>query len=602
LYISLRDIEKKIISDLDLGKAFEHLQYLVNEIGERIAGTPAMIKAAYYIENKLREFGIDEVYTERFKIYHSFPVSAEIRVLYPEQRIIDAKPLCHIMSTGPDGITGEVVYVGSGGYEDYNNKDVRGKIVLADMTWDPARPEKARIAAERGAKAIIIMNWGPDEGTHIQMGAIKGVWGNPTPDNFVKIPQIVGVSISRSSGLYLKKLLEKHNKVILRIRAEATREWVDAHQPIGRIRVGRSKYFILIGGHLEAWGKTAICNSSGNALMLELARVLNKHKDKFRRDIIFAFWDGHEIAEAAGSTYFVDTHFNELQLYGIVYLNIDNVGIRGTSIPYLWISDPSLLDFIKPIAEEIFETNKIKVLYMYKGGDASFFGVGIPYIFVYTGYTEEDLKKLNYASLSPWIHSEEDTLDKIDKDLFEKHLKFYAILTTRLATIEILPYNVIQVVDKLIEDLRNLDKICSEIRVDDIIELAEKLKMLIIELDNYKEKVQNKLEKNSSAISNYKGVIELINKGLIKIVRNTLHILKTVAGRYEQDPYDYTFVKKPIPRLYIPITELCKSKKDSHEYMLWYTKLLREKNSIIDSIQNIFDYLEIMLPLLREKL
>jgi hypothetical protein len=597
----LSEVIEEIINELSLEKAFKHIEYSVNEVGERLAGTPALIKAAHYIENELRKAGIDEVRVDRFKIYHSYPVSAELKVLLPEQRVIEVRPICHIASTGPDGITGDLVYVGPGSYEDYKGKDVHGKIVLADMTWDPARPEKARIAAEKGAKAIIIMNWGLDEGTHIQMGAIKGVWGNPTPEGFMKIPQIVGISISRSAGLYLKELLEKHGRVIVWIRAEATREWVDAHQPVGRIRVGRSKYFIVIGGHLEAWGKTAICNSSGNALMLELARVLAKHKDKLEKDIVFAFWDGHEIAEAAGSTYFVDTHFNELNLYDVAYLNVDNVGIMGTSIPYLRLSDSSLLDFVKPIVEEVFETSRIKFTYMYKGGDASFFGVGVPYMCVYTGYTEEELKKLNYATLSPWLHSEEDTIDKIDKDLFNKHLKFYTILAVRLANVKVLPYNVVRVVDELVEDLRSLNIMGPEPYLSNVIEPTEELKSLAVELDEYKKKIEERLEESSSALVKYKDVAELINKCLVKVDRNLLHMLRTVAGRYEQDPYDYTFVKKPIPRLFIPITKLSEL-KDPHEYLLWYTKLLREKNSIIDSIQETIDYLEVVLPRIRERL
>jgi hypothetical protein len=598
----LKDIEREMIRELSLEDTWKHLQYLVNEVGERLAGTPAIAKAAYYIENKLREFGVDEVRVERFKMYHSYPVSAEFKVISPEQRVIEAKPICHIASTGPDGIVGELVYVGPGSYEDYRGKDVRGKVVLADMTWDPARPEKARIAAEMGAKAIVIMNWGPDEGTHIQMGAIKGVWGNPTPEGFARIPQIVGISISRSAGLYLRKLLERYGKVVVWIRAEATREWVDANQPVGRIRVGRSKYFIVVGGHLEAWGKTAICNSSGNALMLELARVLAKHKDKLEKDIVFAFWDGHEIAEAAGSTHFVDTHFNELNLYGVAYLNVDNVGIRETSIPYLRLSDPSLLDFVKPIVEEVFETSRIKFTYMYKGGDASFFGVGVPYVSVYTGYTEEQLKKLNYASLSPWLHSEEDTVDKIDKELFYKHLKFYSILAVRLANAKVIPYNVAKVVDKLIEDLRGLNVMAPEPYLSDTLELAEKLRELATELNEYREKLEKKLEEEPSAYARYSDVVELVNKSLIKVVRNLVHVLRTVAGRYEQDPYDYTFVKKPIPRLFIPITKLSEVKRDTQEYILWYTKLLREKNSVIDSIQNSIDFLQVALPRIRGSL
>jgi len=595
----MKNLESKILEELSVEKAFKHMHFLVDEVGERIAGTPELSKAAWYIVNEMKSYGLDEVYMDRFKIYHSYPGTAELRVLWPETKIIEAKPMCHIVSTTPEGIKGELVYVGAGAYEDYAGKDVRGKIVLADMTWDPARPEKARIAAEKGAKALIIMNWGPKDNTVIQMGATKSVWGNPTPETFRQIPQITVIGITRPSGEYLKSLCER-GKVIVWLRADATREWVEAEQPIGKI-IGKEKphEFVLVGGHLEAWGKTAICNSSGNSLMLELARVFSKYKSHLKRSIVFAFWNGHEIAEAAGSTYFVDTHWNELNTSCVAYLNVDNVGIVGTSVPILR-SEPVLFDFLEPIVEKVFGRRTMKKAYMYKGGDASFFGVGVPYASFYTGYTEEELKQLNYASLSPWLHSEEDTVDKIDKELFEKHLKFYALALLKLCNAEIIPYNAVAVVDRLIEDLKAVNMIGNERLVSDVIDLAEKLREYAEELHEYKQRLEEELEKGDPG--RYKEAIELVNKCLIKVNRNLSHVLRTVAGKYEQDPYDYTYVKKPVPRLYIPITRLSELEKGSHEYMLWYTKLLREKNMIIDSIQSTIDFLEVALPRIKEKI
>jgi len=93
--------------------------------------------------------------------------------------------------------------------------------------------------------------------------------------------------------------------------------------------------------------------------MLELAKIFSKYRNKLKRSIVFAFWDGHEIAEAADSTYFVDTHWLELSTKCITYVNIDNSGIKGTSVPAL-ISEPSLFDFVEPIAEEVFGKKPVK--------------------------------------------------------------------------------------------------------------------------------------------------------------------------------------------------------------------------------------------------
>jgi hypothetical protein len=328
----MSEIEKAIKADLSVDKAYEHLTFLVEEVGERLAGTEGIQKAANYIRDKLESYGL-EARIDRFPIYHSYPGSAALRVTSPEERVIRALPSCHIPSTLEEGMTGELVYAGAGGYEDYELLEARDKIVLVDMTWAPPRPEKARIALEKGARALIILNWGTPDNPTIQRGAIKGVWGNPTPGSFKRIPRIPAINITKAAGEYLKGLCAR-GRVEVWFRADATQEWVLANQPVGLLRADEDvDEFVLVGSHLEGWGKTAICNSSGNALSLELARVLAKHRQQLKRNIVFTFWDGHEIAEAAGSTYFVDTNWDALARHCVAYVNIDNPGILGTSIP-----------------------------------------------------------------------------------------------------------------------------------------------------------------------------------------------------------------------------------------------------------------------------
>jgi hypothetical protein len=307
----MTEFEQTIMAELSVDNAYKHMTFLVEEVGERLAGTESIQKAANYIRDELARCGL-EARVDRFPIYQSYPGSAALRVLAPKERAIEALPSCHIPSTLDEGMTGELVYIGAGGYDDYEALDVRGKIVLADMTWAPPRPEKARIALEHGAKALIILNWGTPDNPTIQRGAIKGVWGNPTPESFQRIPRIPSINVTKAAGEYLKDLCAK-GRVEVWFRADATQEWVLANQPVGMLRASEeTDEFVLVGSHLEGWGKTAICNSSGNSMSMELARVLAQHRDKLRRNVIFTYWDGHEIAEAAGSTYFVDTNWDEL--------------------------------------------------------------------------------------------------------------------------------------------------------------------------------------------------------------------------------------------------------------------------------------------------
>ena len=325
-------IYEKLAEELSLDRMYENMTYLVDEVGERLSGSPQMRKATEFICGKLKEYGV-EAHIDHFPMYQSYPKEATLTLLAPEKKEIPARPVCHIKSTSAEGLSGELVYLGSGAYEDYEGKDVTGKIVLTDMNWSPGRPEKARIAWEMGAKALIIMNWGKAEDGLIQMGAVKAQWGNPTPDTEKDIVDLTVISISRADGEYLAGLCEK-GEVSVHLTAEATREWITADQPIGRVYGGKSSgQYVLVGSHVDAWGKSAICNASGNALNLELARLFQKHKDELNRDVVFVFWDGHEIAEGGGSAWYADNYWKDMNENCLAYINIDNLAIKGTTIP-----------------------------------------------------------------------------------------------------------------------------------------------------------------------------------------------------------------------------------------------------------------------------
>lgn len=608
---TLPEVEKAIQADLSIDAAHEHMAFLVEQVGERLAGTDSIQKAANYIRQELERCGL-EARIDRFPIYQSYPKSAALRVTYPEERVIEALPSCHILSTTDEGITGELVYAGAGGYEDYENIDAKDKIILTDMTWAPPRPEKARIAVEKQAKALIILNWGPPSlDPVIQRGAIKSVWGNPTPTSFKQIPQIPVINITRASGEYLKALCSKGAPVTVWLRAEATREWVSANQPVGVLRtpttnfgrnelvgasanqpvsdahtLGSAGEFVLVGGHLEGWGKTAICNSSGNALMLALARAFARHRDKLKRDIVFAFWDGHEIAEAAGSTYFVDAHWDELSRGCIAYVDIDNPAILGTSVPNSR-SAPEVKRFLLDVITEVWGRQGNWRL-PYKGGDQSFFGVGVPYISFATGYTPEELEKLNGASLSPWLHSEADTLDKIDPELYARHLSFFATLILRLCNAEMIPYDLAEPVALLQSHLEALEKLSEgvpSVELDGLIGKAEQLAQSVQELERHKAAVSGLGREKEEAT-------RLVNAAAIKVTRE-LSTLWTEASKYDQDPYGYHLIGKPIPRLYVPIVQMKQLRADDPQFNLWQTQLTRGKNRVSDILGRAIEHLEL---------
>lgn len=577
------NLYEKLVKELSLDNIYENMEYLVEEVGERLSGTKEMKKATEYLCSRLQRYGVD-AHIDHFPMYQSYPGDASLKVTAPEKKEIKTRPVCHIESTPDSGIEGELIYLGSGTYEDYQGQDVCGKIVLTDMNWSPGRPEKARIAWEMGAKALIIMNWGKAEDDLIQMGAVKAQWGNPTPDTEKEIVRLTVVSISRRDGEYLAGLCKK-GEVKVWLKASASRQWITADQPIGRVCGGKSNgQYILVGSHVDAWGKSAICNASGNALNLELARICQKFREELARDVVFAFWDGHEIAEGGGSTWYCDHYWKEMNENCIAYINIDNLAIKGTVIPGVE-GQPELKQFLMDAVKKVWGV-KGQWNHAYKGGgDSSFFGIGVPYISFATEYTEAKLKELNYAFYSPWLHSDSDTIDKIDRDLLAGHGCYFLYLLEQLVSSPLVPYDL----SALAEDIEGQWKaICAG---------AGRAKTLIEDLGEVFQKYTAALV-SLAALASKQECRVLYNKLAILCERQTV-MFRSESGRYGQDSCCALQTEKPIPALERAIKKYNQSEVGSHEFYLWETQILRVKNMVYDGLNNSLEYIDLGIPAIK---
>ena len=561
---------KILLESLSVERAFEHIRWLTEEVGERISGTEEERKAAKYLRQVMGDYGL-ETELQEFEVYNSVPLHAELKVLSPEFRVIEAQAQGHSTSTLPEGVTGELLYLGAGSEADYEGREIKGKIVLAELSYSPPRPEKARLAACHGAKALVIMNWGRDKDPYLPKGAVKAVWGNPTPENFADIPRIPVLGISRAAGEYLKDLLSR-SEVHVQLRAECVQRWDKVLQPLGRIRgTEEPEKFVLVGGHFDAWGKGATCNAAGNGLMLELARVLNQFRSQLRRSVVFAFWNGHEIAEAAGSTWYVDNFWDDITENAVAYINVDSPGLKGTHI-YKCRATLELKRFVQEVGRQILGEEGLFEPMRGKMADQSFYGVGVPSIMGRTVFDERTLEKFHGATLGWWYHSDNDTLDKIDKEQFLKTMEMNLGYIFRLCSDEVLPMEFVTVAEDFVDRLRQIRplekgflKLSSLIRrARELKEEAEKLELLKRRIGDVKE-------------------IAVMNDGLIKLSRILLPVLNTIVGKYGQDSYGLSNLDFPIPALY-QLEEFSNLKPNDTNYKLLWTKLLRERNRVADAL------------------
>lgn len=571
-------ILEKILGELDEKEAMKHVVWFTENTPKRISGMGDDRKAAEYINKKMTEYGLQTEILE-FETYNSLPEYSDIKVLYPETVQIKSLPCCHIASTLPEGLKTELVYVGAGGEDDYTGKDVRGKVVLVEVSYAPATPEKARIAAGKGAIGMICMNWGGDEDV-ICMRALKTVWGNPTNETFKNIPQIAGLSITRKAGEYLRELCKKNERVEILFKVKSTRQWDKLVQPLA-ILEGKEEpeKFLLVSGHLDAWEPGVTCNATGDGVMLELARVLAKYKDHLKRSIYFVFWNGHEIAEAAGSTWFADHYWDQLRDHCIGYINIDSPGMKG-AVQYAADASRELSDFAEEVIKSILKED-VKVKYLTKIGDQSFFGLGIPSIAGRMSFDEGYVEKTHGAFLGWWNHTVEDTLDKVDINNLKKDLLVNCAYIFEMLNSVMLPYDFAKTCLDIKEKLEMLNKESGGIiEFDSLIEKANILREYIRKLNMCKSAILSEANADEKLI--------LLNTALLKLSRILTSPFYTYCDRYQQDSYGLSILSKPIPLLY-PVVSLKQMDPSTLEYKLLYTKLVKDRNRVSDALNEAIE-------------
>lgn len=576
-----QDLESIVIAELSEERVWGHVRHLVEGIPNRISGGGGDFQAAEYFRGELQGCGLDVEWCE-MELFNSRPGTADVRVLSPETRVLDADCCLHIASTAPEGISGELVFVGPGGLSDYDRKEVRGRIVLAEVSHAPATPEKARIAATHGAVGIILMNWGTRDMPYVPKRALKSVWGNPTPTTSENIPQVAGVAITRAAGEYLRDLCGR-GPVRVRLRAESLREWQSLVQPVGRLRVGAGDgQFIIVSGHFDCWPPGATDNATGNGTMLELARVFGNRADELRRSLVFAFWNGHEVAEAAGSTWYVDHDWDDIQRHAVAYLNIDSQGLMGAS-RFVANSSFELTVFHQDVEMRVLgEPGTHRPLS--RTGDQSFLGIGVPSIAGRFSFTAEQVAAWNGAMLGWWNHTDQDTLDKVDRALVARELSVWAAYLAGLAGAVVLPTRFAPLAQSIMEAIRNLPPGgADQIGLTSLVALASRFVDSARALDAFADAVADRFSRRRG--SALEDTANELNQVLMQLSRLLTAPTRSVAGRYGQDSYDLSDLTAPVPSL-VPLARLMALPPSSEEARLLRTELRRRRNTIADGLSD----------------
>lgn len=318
--------------------------------GARVSGSQNLENAAQYLLSEYRKIGADssiQTFTfSRFRDVGSYVNVGNKRV---EADALFAAPIFDLEA--------EVVAIpNQGTRSDYNNLDVRGRIVLVKRGGIPFL-EKARAALNAKAIGVVIINSVP--------GRLSA--------NFLGEFDIPVLAISGTDGtpLYNQAL---HNSLRLRLVSGVRESQIIGKNVVAKFSPETPK--LIIGGHFDSvpGSPGANDNASGTAVILEMARRL---PDALRKQIWFVSFDAEEDGLIGSAAFAASLSTNEIPKIKAM-LNFDMVGVNNNLAVG---GSSSLINVVRGIDPKIGRFND------FAGSDhASFLAEGIPAVFFWRGF------------------------------------------------------------------------------------------------------------------------------------------------------------------------------------------------------------------------
>lgn len=569
--------ERDILHALSVDNVRAHVEHICEHIPSRLAGSENQRRMAEYSLKSLRESGVE---AGIFNIpgLVSFPEKAEFKVLAPVEMTIEANTLGHSTQTPAEGISGELLDVYTGAFEEYRGKNPVGAITMSELSYQPARHEKQRIAGLLGARGCVMMNWGGPDNAVVPFGSVKPCWGNPTPDNYgSEMPTLPCIGIARTEGLRLREMA-KQGPVRVWFRTHVENGWRPIQITVGEIPAQHDD-FVVLGGHQDSWfGPAATDNAAGNSCVMELARVFNQHRGLLRRGLVLGFWAGHETGTMIGSSWFVDRNWDRLREHMVAYFQIDQPACVGTT---RWgtSSNAELRRFHQGIERRLMPGREHVWKRAVKIGDASFFGLGVPMMHAEGAFTEAELKATALANLGWWHHSLECTVDKVDFTWMRDHLTMYGAYLWELLTAPVLPFTYTGVAEQFIGRLNELAVAGKAIRLDGALARAEGFREAAARFDQAAEGWRERYRRSDVKDEE---PAEILNRCMKRLGRLLIPLESTSVGTYGHDPYGLTPQTTMIPCLY-DVPRVAALPEAEERWML-ETKLVRQRNRVADAL------------------
>ena len=312
---SVAELRDKALKSDDI--AYDIVEGLTTEIGQRQAGTQAEARARIWSVNTLRALGFENVRVEEYQMptWVRGEETAEITAPFPQKLAVAA--LGNSGSTGEAGLDAEIVYFPT--IDDLRaapDGSLKGKIAFVSHNmkatqdgssygaFGPARFVGPNIAAKKGAAAIVIRSMGTDYHRNPHTGNTNFEPGvTPIPAGALSIPDAENLErmIAHGKPVRMKLKLTPQNigmQTSGNVLAEVTGS--NPKLPI-----------IVIACHLDSWdlGTGAIDDAAGCGIIGAAAKHLKSMGQPKRT--VRLLWAGAEEVGIWGGRDYGAKHANE---------------------------------------------------------------------------------------------------------------------------------------------------------------------------------------------------------------------------------------------------------------------------------------------------
>ncbi len=442
----MNDLERKILGDVSLDVPWA----LVEDYAKMPRWRPEDVNGGVdHLVGVLGRLGVPVTVHEP-EIYLSIPLHAAVTVGNQSFR---AKPPSMSISV-PQGVEAELIHLPTNpkNIRSYTRNPaeifldagadlpsrVKGRIVIMGGF---ANPGTCSLLEEWGAVGVIAVNPGID----IHWGTCTTIWGSPDLDDLPRKPKIAVVAVNNPDG---KQLIEhagagKKGRIV----TEMQEGWFKQKVPVVDVPGAADKEkFVFLHGHLDSWDVGVGDNATGDATMLEIARVLWKHRASLKRSVRIAWWPGHSTGRYAGSTWYADAFADDFDANCVAQIDCDSPGCRwATSYHQTTTMTETEAHVMRAIKDVSGVDGKAKR--PNQAGDYSFNNIGISSYFMLSSTMPDELRaEKGYYAVSgcggniAW-HTENDTLEIADKGTLMTDIKIYLLSTLRNANDDVLPYD-----------------------------------------------------------------------------------------------------------------------------------------------------------------